>query len=192
MPPNAATQLACGLVYDSRHFHIAIKSTFDHFLVLLEHGADYSQVLQLLSTSLDKSERVARLKAAQRVVVYDEFNLLIAATTIRSYEASACRALIGLGADIAIACAVKKDEVRISARSTLAVNQERGLDLARDIMEPLGEMIGGAGGGHPSAAGANGVATSDHALGLALQLLRKALKAHQVQFQPVSDQGADG
>ncbi|MFX1565824.1 MAG: bifunctional oligoribonuclease/PAP phosphatase NrnA [Promethearchaeota archaeon] len=192
MPPDVATQLACGLVYDSRHFHIAIKSTFEHFLVLLQHGADYSQVLQLLSTPLDKSERMARLKAAQRVVVYDEFDLLIAATTIRSYEASACRALIALGADIAIACAVKKDEVRISARSTVSVNQERGLHLARDVMEPLGEMIGGAGGGHPSAAGANGVATSDHALGLALQLLRKTLKTHRAQSQSVSNQDADG
>ncbi|MFX1509818.1 MAG: bifunctional oligoribonuclease/PAP phosphatase NrnA [Promethearchaeota archaeon] len=192
MPPAVATQLACGLVYDSRHFHIAIKSTFEHFLTLLHHGADYTQVLQLLSTPLDKSERVARLKAAQRVAVYDEFNLLIAATTIRSYEASACRALIALGADIAIACAVKKDEVRLSARSSLAVNKERGLDLARDVMEPLGELIGGAGGGHPSAAGANGVATSDHALGLALQLLRKTLKAHRAQSPPVSDQSADG
>ena len=192
MPADAATQLACGLVYDSRHFHIAVQSTFANFLTLLQHGADYDQVLKLLSTPLDKSERVARLKAAQRVVVYDEFDLLIAATNIRSYEASACRALIGLGADIAIACAVKKDEVRISARATLAVHRERGLDLARDVMEPLGEMIGGAGGGHPSAAGANGVASSDHALGLALQLLRKTLKAHRAQSQLTSDQGADG
>ncbi len=192
MPADAATQLGCGLVYDSRHFHIAVQSTFENFLTLLQHGADYDRVLKLLSTPLDKSERVARLKAAQRVVVYDEFDLLIAATNIRSYEASACRALIGLGADIAIACAVKKDEVRISARSTLAVNQKKGLDLARDIMEPLGEMIGGAGGGHPTAAGANGVASSDHALGLALQLLRKTLKARRSQSQPTSDQGTDG
>ncbi|MFX1403255.1 MAG: bifunctional oligoribonuclease/PAP phosphatase NrnA [Promethearchaeota archaeon] len=188
---DTATQLACGLVYDSRHFHIAMKNTFEHFLSLLQYGADYERVLALLSTPLDKSERIARLKATQRVVLYDEFGLLIAATKIRSYEASVCRALIGLGADIAIACADKRDEVRISARSNLSVNQETGLDLARDVMEPLGEMIGGAGGGHPSAAGANGVASSDHALGLALQLIRKALKAHPTEFQPASDQGSD-
>jgi len=192
MTADVATQLACGVVYDSRHFHIALKSTFENFLILLQYGADYNRVLKLLSTPLDKSERIARLKAAQRVVVYDEFDLLITATSIRSYEASACRALIGLGADIAIACAMKKDEVRISARSTLAVNQETGLDLARDVMEPLGEMIGGAGGGHPLAAGANGIASSDHALGLALQLLRKTLKSHRAQPEQVSDQGADG
>jgi phosphoesterase RecJ-like protein len=192
MPADAATQLACGLVYDSRHFHIALQSTFENFVTLLRFGADYDQVLKLLSTPLDKSERIARLKAAQRIVVYDEFDLLITATNIRSYEASACRALIGLGADIAIACAAKKNEVRLSARSTLAVNRERGLDLARDVMEPLGEMIGGAGGGHPTAAGANGVASSDHALGLALQLLRKTLKAHHAQSQPASDHSADG
>ncbi len=189
---DAATQLACGLVYDSRHFRIAVQSTFENFLMLLQKGADYERVLTLLSTPLDKSERVARLKAAQRVVIYDEFDLLIAATKIRSFEASACRALIGLGADIAIASATKKDEVRISARSTLAVTSERGLDLARDVMEPLGEMIGGAGGGHPSAAGANGVASSDYALGLALQLLRKTLKADHGQSQPASDKGAEG
>lgn len=174
-----ATLLASGLVYDSRHFHIANKSAFEHFVLLLRYGADYERVLKLLSTPLDKSERIARLKAANRAVVYDEFDLLIVATMIRSYEASACRALIGLGADIAIVCAAKKDEVRLSARCTAAVNRELGLDLAKDVMEPLGELIGGAGGGHPTAAGANGNATSDHALGIALQLLRKTLKAHR-------------
>ncbi len=189
---ETATLLATGLVFDSRHFHIAINSTFDHFVTLLNHGADYALVLNLLSTLLDKSERIARLKAAKRVVIYDEFGLLIAVTLIRSYEASACRALIGIGADIVIACAAKKDEVRISARCTDTVNHDWNLDLAKDVMEPLGELIGGAGGGHPTAAGANGKATSDHAVGLALQLLRKTLKAHRVTFQPVLEHRADG
>ncbi len=178
LPRDEATLLASGLVYDSRHFHIAMNNTFEHFVSLLKYGAVYDQVLKLLSTPLDKSERIARLKAAKRAVVYDEFDLIIAATVIRTYEASACRALIGLGADIALAVAAKKDEVRLSARATTDVVRERGLDLAKDVMEPLGELIGGAGGGHPSAAGANGPASSDHALGLALQLLRKTLKAH--------------
>ena len=29
---DASTLLACGLVYDSRHFHIATNKTFEHFL----------------------------------------------------------------------------------------------------------------------------------------------------------------
>jgi phosphoesterase RecJ-like protein len=177
MPALVATLLACGLVYDSRHLQIALPSTFENLVTLLHHGADYSRVLELLSTPLDRSERIARLKAASRVVVYDEYGLLIAATTIQSYEASACRALMDLGADIAIACAVKKDEVRLSARCSADVLRNYGLDLAKHVMEPLGELIGGAGGGHPAAAGANGAATSDYALGLAVQFLRKQLKA---------------
>ncbi|MFW9830676.1 MAG: bifunctional oligoribonuclease/PAP phosphatase NrnA [Candidatus Thorarchaeota archaeon] len=184
---DCATLLASGLVYDSRHFYIANNAAFEHFATLLRYGADYEHVLKLLSTPLDKSERIARLKAAKRVVVYDEFNLLIVATMIRAYEASACRALIGVGADIAIVCAGKKDEVRISARCTTTVNRELGLDLAKDVMEPLGELIGGAGGGHPTAAGANGKASSDHALGLALQLLRKTLKANRNTSHSISD-----
>jgi nanoRNase/pAp phosphatase (c-di-AMP/oligoRNAs hydrolase) len=177
MSAQVATLLACGLVYDSRHLQIALPSTFENLLVLLRQGAEYPRVLELLSTPLDRSERIARLKAASRVVVYDEYGLLVAATTIQSYEASACRALMDLGADIAIACAVKKDEVRVSARCSAEVIRDYGLDLAKQVMEPLGELIGGAGGGHPAAAGANGTATSDYALGLALQILRKALKA---------------
>lgn len=188
LPPDGATQLAAGLVYDSRHFHIALNTTFEHFNKLLQYGANYEQVLSLLFTPLDKSERMARLKAAKRAVVYDEFDLLIVVTTIRSFEASVCRSLLGIGADIAIACAVKKDEVRISARATSTVIRDYGLDLAKDVMEPLGELIGGAGGGHPSAAGANGVASSDHAVGLALQLLRKALKAHADSSKHIVDQ----
>jgi len=177
MPAQVATLLACGLVYDSRHLQIALSSTFENLVTLLRHGAEYPRVLELLSTPLDRSERIARLKAASRVVVYDEYGLLIAATTIQSYEASACRALMDLGADIAIACAMKKDEVRVSARCSAEVLRDYGVDLAKHVMEPLGELIGGAGGGHPAAAGANGTATSDYALGVALQLLRKELKA---------------
>lgn len=183
MSPDVATLLACGLVYDSRHFFIARNSTFENFATLLQHGADYQFVINLLSTPLDKSERLARLKAAKRVVVYDEFDLLIAATFIGSYEASVCRGLISLGADIAIACASKKDEVRLSARCNNEVISKWGIDLAKHVMEPLGEQIGGAGGGHPSAAGANGTASSDHALGLALQLLRKELKARRANVE---------
>ncbi len=192
LPAEIATLLASGLVYDSRHFHIAARSTFENFLAMIQNGANYELVLRLLSTPLDKSERVARIKGAQRAVIYDEFNLLIVATMIRSYEASVCRALIGLGADIAIACAVKKNEVRISARCTRKVHTDYGLDLAKDVMEPLGDHIGGAGGGHATAAGANGSATSDHALGLALQLIRKTLKAHRATSESTLDRNADG
>ncbi len=177
MPPNIAKLLACAVVYDSRHFGNALSSTFEHFIILLRHGADYSEVRNLLHTPLDKSERIARLKAVRRIVVYDEFNLLIAVTTIGSYEASVCRALISVGADVAIVCAMKKDEVRLSARCKPNVELDYGLDLAKHVMEPLGEIIGGSGGGHPTAAGANGRADSEHALGLAVQLLRKELKA---------------
>ncbi|MFX1474287.1 MAG: bifunctional oligoribonuclease/PAP phosphatase NrnA [Promethearchaeota archaeon] len=177
IPSHVASLLACAVVYDSRHFGNALNSTFEHFIILLRYGADYSVVRELLRTPLEKSERIARLKAVGRIVVYDEFDLLIAVTTIGSYEASVCRALISVGADIAIACALKKDEVRLSARSNPAVFNDYGLDLAKHVMEPLGDIIGGSGGGHPTAAGANGTAASEHALGLAVQLLRKALKA---------------
>ncbi len=183
MPPQIANLLACGVVYDSRHFFIARNSTFENFVTLLRLGADFSSVVELLSTPVDKSERLARLKAAGRIVIYDEFDLLIAATSIGSYEASVCRGLVTLGADIAICCASKKDEVRLSARCTNAVLNKWGIDLAKHVMEPLGKQIGGAGGGHPSAAGANGTADSDHALGLALQLLRKELKARQANVE---------
>jgi nanoRNase/pAp phosphatase (c-di-AMP/oligoRNAs hydrolase) len=176
MPPDVANLLACAVLYDSRHFGNALTTTFEHFIILLKNGADYMYVRNLLHAPLDKSERIARLKATRRTVVYDEFNLLIAVTKIGSYEASVCRALISVGADIAIVCAMKKDEVRLSARCKPRIETDYGLDLAKHVMEPLGEIIGGSGGGHPTAAGANGRADSEHALGLAVQLLRKQLK----------------
>ncbi len=191
MPTNVANLLACAVVYDSRHFGNALSSTFEHFIILLKNGADYLYVRSLLHAPLDKSERIARLKATRRTVVYDEFNLLIAVTKIGSYEASVCRALISVGADIAIVCAMKKDEVRLSARCKPSVENDYGLDLAKHVMEPLGEIIGGSGGGHPTAAGANGRADSEHALGLAVQLLRKELKA-RLKTNPSSDKPSNG
>ncbi|MFW9932966.1 MAG: DHH family phosphoesterase, partial [Candidatus Thorarchaeota archaeon] len=125
----------------------------------------------------DRSERIARLKAASRLLVHTIGDWVIVTAKIGAYEASACRGLIDLGADVAIVGGKPaKDVVRISARSTNEFYQETGINLGTDIMEPLGELIDGKGGGHPNAAGANGTRNRKKALLQSVELIRKILE----------------
>ncbi|MFX1264814.1 MAG: DHHA1 domain-containing protein, partial [Promethearchaeota archaeon] len=125
----------------------------------------------------DRSERIARLKAAGRLNVHTFDDWIIATTKVKAFEASACRGLIDLGADVAIVGGVTANgEVRLSSRSTRDFSTMTGVNLGTDVMEPLGELIGGEGGGHANAAGANGTRNRDDALERSIELIRAALE----------------
>ena len=156
--------------------HLHVKYSLDYFL-RLESGADYDACIRSLIIKADRSERIARLKAASRISVHTIGDWVIATAKIGAYEASACRGIIDLGADVAIVGGKpSKDVVRISVRSTQEFYKETGINLGKDIMEPLGDLIDGKGGGHPNAAGANGTRNRKQALEKSVELIRKILE----------------
>ncbi|MFW9908714.1 MAG: bifunctional oligoribonuclease/PAP phosphatase NrnA [Candidatus Thorarchaeota archaeon] len=172
----SANLLLTGILFDSRRFFYADSLTMEIALHLLKMGANYSRCLQSLVTQPDRSERIARLKAAGRVKIELIDDWIIVTSKIGAYEASACRGLIDLGADVAIVGGKpSKDVVRISSRSTQEFYLKTGVNLGTDIMEPIGEIISGKGGGHPNAAGANGVQNREKALSEAVELIRRTI-----------------
>jgi len=172
---DVAFALLVGLLYDSRRFIFASSNSFRMAAYLLDCGVDYGDVLNVLSTQMDVSERIARLKAAQRLKILRIKDWIIALSHVSSFEASAARALIDLGADLALVVGGEKELVRLSARSTKRFYEETGLHLGRDLMEPLGKLIHGGGGGHATAAGANGVGDVDYVLKICVKMLREKL-----------------
>ena len=60
-------------------------------------------------------------------------------------------------------------------RASRAIVKEANLNLAKDIMEKIGPVMYGEGGGHSSAAGCNGTDNLESALKLALDLLKNKL-----------------
>lgn len=145
-----------GVAYDTRHFALANAETFKTALKLIEKGVNPEKALAVLVVPPERSERIARLKAAQRCNVLDMNNWIVAFSKISSHQASCARGLISLGADIAVVGGEKDGELRISMRATEDFLGKTGLHLGRDLAQPLGELMGGAGGGHSGAAGING------------------------------------
>ena len=85
--------------------------------------------------------------------------------------------MIELGADVAIIGGTpKKDTVRLSSRSTRAFYENTGINLGTDVMDPIGVLIDGEGGGHANAAGANGKKNLDEALEKSLEIIRNKIE----------------
>jgi nanoRNase/pAp phosphatase (c-di-AMP/oligoRNAs hydrolase) len=176
-----ANLLLVGMLFDTRRFLYADRRTLSVALKLLDAGADYEKCLNSLKIQQDRSERIARLKAAGRLEIHLVKEWVVVTAKVGAFEASACRGLLDLGADVAIVGGQpSKDVVRLSSRSTYRFHSETAINLGRDVMEHLGETIDGEGGGHPNAAGANGKRNRTKALEQAVELLRDAISKIEV------------
>jgi phosphoesterase RecJ-like protein len=174
---STANLLLTGMIFDTRRFFYAGLETLSAAMKLIEAGADYEKCVKSLLIKPDRSERIARLKAAARVKVHLIGDWIIATSKINAFEASSCRGLIELGADVAIiGGSPSKDVVRFSSRSTREFFEKTRVSLGSDVMEPLGQLIEGEGGGHANAAGANGKANFENAMHRSVELIRMAVE----------------
>lgn len=176
VPRLVARALFIGIAYETRHFAIAKSSTFRNASELLDSGVDAQKAIQLLQVPMSESERVARLKASQRLEYQNVKPWIIATSALSSYQASAARALISLGADTAIVAGTKGDEVRVSLRATPAFYEQTRIHLGKDIAEPAGSALKGMGGGHSLAAGINAHGQADEAIAKCCQIITEKLK----------------
>jgi phosphoesterase RecJ-like protein len=167
---NDALALFFGIAYDSRHFQIASSNTFRIIAALVDKGVNVETALASLTGPMSRSERVARLKAAQRGKIHRIGNWLLCTSQVNSHEASAARGFLMLGADVAVVAGEKKGMIRISLRSTRDFFEKTGINLGRDIAIPLGEALSGMGGGHRTSAGVNGKGDISEALDKAVAL----------------------
>ncbi len=174
---QVANLLLTGMIFDTRRFFHSGRDSFQKAVKLIDVGADYDSCVRSLVIKPDRSERIARLKAAGRLQVHNMNDWIVTTSKIGSYEASACRAMIEIGADVAIVAGkTSKGIVRFSSRSTRQFSSETGVNLGTDVMEPVGEIIGGEGGGHANAAGANGTKNRREGMAKAIEYLRIAIE----------------
>lgn len=177
-----ANLLLCGILFDTRRFFYADKNTLSAAIRLIDNGADYQACINSLVIRPNRSERIARLKAAGRLVVHTIDKWVIVTAKVGAFEASSCRGLIELGADVAIVGGKPSaDVVRISSRSTREFYESTGVNLGADVMSSLGEIIEGTGGGHPNAAGANGRKNRKGALLKSVELIKIAIMRQKIE-----------
>ncbi|MEB3758809.1 MAG: DHH family phosphoesterase [Desulfurococcales archaeon] len=143
-----ATLLMSGIIYDTRRFQKTGPHTFYAMSILQRAGGNYASALSLLEKEADKSQRMALLKACQRLILNEICGLLVAGTHVGSFESAAARTLVNIGADVAIVLSDKKDYTRIALRS-----RSETIDVSEFALW-LSEKFGGtgSGGGHFSSA----------------------------------------
>jgi bifunctional oligoribonuclease and PAP phosphatase NrnA len=125
---------------------------------------------------MEHSERMARLKAAERVNLLKMGDWLIALSSVSAYQASACRALLVLGAHVAIVAGQKHNKIQVSFRASRDFCAETAIHMGRDLAKPLGDFLGGMGGGHALSAGTNGAGDVEACLKFCEKLLTQRLK----------------
>lgn len=165
--------LLVGLFVETGHLSIATRRTFESAYTLVRSGADPEAAMAATRAVMDESERIARIKSAQRVRLEHVSGWLVALSEVGSYHASAARALIALGAHLAIVAGKRNDDLTISFRATRDFTSQTGIHLGTDLANPLGSRMNGMGGGHVTAAGANAKGNVNEALNSALLLVRE-------------------
>ncbi|NIP67386.1 hypothetical protein GWN63_03395 [Candidatus Bathyarchaeota archaeon] len=170
-----AKALFLGIAFDTRHFILANSNTLKTLAELTEAGVKPKKTLPLLALPKSYPERVARLKAGQRVRLNKIDEWLIALSQVGAYQASAARALIKLGAHVAVVAGKRDSMLRISLRADGKFHKKTQIHLGRDIARPLGEYLQGMGGGHSTSAGVNGAGDLEAAFKYCMGLFRSQL-----------------
>ncbi len=178
---KTAICLLCGIISDSANFQNANTKTFKYVGELLEKTkTDYKEVLALTETPMNISERIAILKACQRAQLTRVGDFLIVTSMVSAFESAAASSFLTLGADFSFV-GYEGEDARISARMKTEL-AKTGVNLA-DIMSKVAGMIGGSGGGHQCAAGANGPNMNEveDALAECVRLVKEKLIEYDVK-----------
>jgi phosphoesterase RecJ-like protein len=172
---NEAKALFVGIAFDTRHFALANSQTFEIIAKLVATGIDAQTTLALFAMPIDPSERVAKLKACKRAKIVKVEGWIIAFSHVSAYQAPAAKALVDLGAHMAAVAGKKNGKVELSLRCTRQFNELAGVHLGVDIATPLGEFLGGVGGGHAMASGVSGKGEIQQALKQCLVLVKQKI-----------------
>ncbi len=151
-----ANAILIGMVYETRHLSLAHSKTLINIAELIRCGGRIEDAMLALRIPMAKSERMARLKAVQRLTFIKIGDWLIASAKASSYQASVARIITRIGSHVAVVGGKNKDKLSISLRCTREFSEKTGIHLGRDIAIYVGELLNGAGGGHAMAAGING------------------------------------
>ena len=172
---DVSLALMFGILTDTGYFKFARPNTLITFSELMAlHDIHMDEAMNLAEAETDISERISQLKGAQRLKYWKVGNFIVAASQGSAFEASVCKALLSLGADIAFVGSQRGDDFRVSARATQAMVR-KGIHLGK-LLGGIGAETTNGGGGHPGAAGLTGVGDVEAILNIAAESAMKLLK----------------
>jgi nanoRNase/pAp phosphatase (c-di-AMP/oligoRNAs hydrolase) len=188
LPDRQVSQaLLIGILVETGHLSIANRRTFASACALIKTGADPEAALSLIRTVMSDSERIARIRSAQRLKLERIDNWLIALSEVGSYHASAARGLISLGAHLAIVAGKRDDNLTITFRSTREFHNGTGMHLGMNLASVIGQKMNGMGGGHATAAGANITGDVREALRFSMMVVQEFLARKSSNSNTLTD-----
>ena len=149
--PSLKTLIAAAIITDSGFFKHGNNKTIKNISKVIGEDINFQNILILLKSDIDISQKIAKIKGMQRVELIREGDYLIGITNVSSFGASVASMLIKTGFDIAIVFSKDKNQYRITARAKKSICLKTGLNLGR-ILEEISEQYNGSGGGHDGAA----------------------------------------
>ncbi|HEX9909103.1 MAG TPA: DHH family phosphoesterase [Thermoplasmata archaeon] len=172
---ETALALFYGILTDTGYFKYAKPGALMTVAEIMSgHGIDMDEAMNLVNLDVDISERVSQLKGAQRLKYWKIGNRLVVISQGSAFEASVCKALLGLGADIAFVGSQRGEQFRISARAT-AEMVRKGVHLGK-LLGGVGSETTNGGGGHPGAAGMTGIGDVEAILNISAENATKLLR----------------
>ena len=157
LPLSVIKLLFLGILTDSRRLSLADASLLSLISHMLNKRPEInlSHLHEFLEAEFTRSEQIARLKSAQRMILHTTAKITYAITHVSSFEAAAARGLISLGADVAFAISETNEETRVSIRGKNGSLERLGLHLGELAGIIAGKFEGATGSGHLGAAGVN-------------------------------------
>ncbi len=144
-----------GILCDTGHLRFANARTFESLArILSSQGATLAPLMDALEEDINPGKSVARLKAAQRMRFQKLGDRIVAWSFVSCFEASACRAMLNTGADVALVASGDGENFRLCGRAKESVT-EKGLNLGI-FFQSLSGRLPGEGGGHAGAASFSG------------------------------------
>jgi len=175
MARGVALCLMYGILTDTGYFKFAKPGALVTFAELMrDHNVQMDEAMGLVGVDIDVSERISQLKGAQRLKYWKIGDYVVAVSQGSAFEASVCKALLGLGADVAFVGSQRGEQFRISARASQALVR-KGLHLGK-LLGSVGSETTNGGGGHPGAAGITGVGDVEAILNICAENALKILR----------------
>ena len=171
--------LLVGILYETRYLRLGTSRTLLTVADLIRRGARVEELSSILEVPMDDSERLARLKSAQRSRIHRVGGWIVVTSRVGSHQASAARAITMLGADLAVVGSEDQGQLKLSLRSTREFYEQSGIHLGRDLAKPLGDHLHGTGGGHSLAAGVYGSGQLEMTLKTCHEMIRELIGKSQ-------------
>ena len=149
---SQSTALFLGLYYDTARLSVADGETARKICQLLSGGIVPNDVLAGLETVMEESERIARILSASRMKVYRMGDWVMAFSEVGAYQSSSSRALLGVGAHLALVGGQEGDIANISLRATGEFVTYTGLGMGDSLVKIVLSRFEGSGGGHRTVA----------------------------------------